>query len=175
MRVDLTEVSPHDLDTPPLLEKGRYTFDIVSVEPTFEDKSPHVRVRCKVVAGPSYVGSPHTERFYLSKGAMPRFAAFLKRMGLVGDADFGVAFEIDETLLIGQRVIADVVQEAYKSDKGVEGVSSKWGYMSFWKAGDEPGTPGRDAKGKRVKQQTPSPAAPPAPAIGSADDAQELF
>ena len=173
IRVDLSETAQQDLDDLPLLEQGRYTFEITGLSESHDsDKTPHVKVRCRVISGPSHVGAPFVEKFFTSRSAMKRFAIFLQRAGMLDAGDFGNVFELEESALVGVRMVADVIRETFAGKNG-EQQSAKWSYAGFWCEGDEPGSASRDAKGKRVARPAAPAHAPLAPA-GSADEA-DLF
>ncbi len=131
---------PDDLS---LMVEGKHLVEIVAAKT--DDKSGALMLACKALAGPkgTAVNGLLIERFHLSDAALPRFEALLKRLDLLDrGAHIDDGWEFDEQWLVGQRLVAEIINESFDTKAGRSVTASRFGahdgkgMFAFWSVTD---------------------------------------
>ena len=126
-----------------LLAEGRHLLEIVAAK--MNDKDGTLMLALRVLAGPpkTEIGGLMTERFHLSDNALFRFESLLKRLGLMGRGqDLEDGWEFNEQWFVGERIVADVINESFETRRGESRTQSRLGThdgkgaCNFWPPSD---------------------------------------
>lgn len=137
--VPLREYTKEDLEGDQvLLPPGKYHVQITNAREK-DEATPYLDVAYRVLAGehPAAVGSGGHEKFFLSVAAKKRLAILLKRLGHLDRADFSAEFSFDESDLIGQELVVEVVHDQGETKKGEKFTRSVWSFAGMWAVDDE--------------------------------------
>jgi hypothetical protein len=138
IELDLTGVTPEDLENAGGPPAGRYHVRVIEVRRVSESSS-YLKVKMVVLNGTDKegIGKIFAEKFFLTDAAMKRLSILAKRAGLIDEGDFGSRVAVDWSHLIDKQLIVEVELQEYTNKKGQKAKVPRLTFQGFWSPTDD--------------------------------------